>query len=87
MFEEALSQLLKQVGKQNSDLAKEGKSVGWKVVVAAAMRQKTTVTNRWLGENLHLGNMYEVSRKISQWLRHPEMKLARKLSVAPNPKV
>ena len=73
LFETVLGQLLKKVGKQKSDLAKEGKSIGWKVDLAAAMKQQTTVTNRWLGENLHLGNMYEVSRKISDWLRHPEM--------------
>jgi len=87
LFETVLAQLLKKVGKQKSDLAKEGKSIGWKVALAAAMKQQTTVTNRWLGENLHLGNMYEVSRKTSDWLRHPEMKLVRKLLLAPNPKI
>jgi hypothetical protein len=33
------------------------------------LKAQTTVTNRWLAETLHLGNMYEVSRKVSAWLR------------------
>jgi len=24
-------------------------------------------TNRWLGYSLHMGNMYEVSRKVGAW--------------------
>ena len=82
LFDETLTQLLQKVGKRKSDLAEEGKSVSWKVAVGAAMKQKTTVTNRWLGENLHLGNMHEVSRKISRWLRWPEGNFVRKLSLS-----
>jgi hypothetical protein len=33
--------------------------------MAAALKERTTVTNRWLSETLHLGNKHEVSRKVS----------------------
>jgi hypothetical protein len=37
--------------------------------LAAALKEQTTVTNRWLGEALHLGNLHEVSRKVAAWTR------------------
>jgi len=63
----------------------EDEPAPWKVAMGAAMEQKSTATNRWLSENLYLGNLHEVSRKISRWLRAPDRGLARKLSIAPNP--
>ena len=44
------------------------------------------MTNRWLGAALHLGNLYEVSRKVAAWMRAPEPGLAKKLQLTPNPK-
>jgi len=37
------------------------------------------VTNRWLATNLHMGNLHEVSRKVSAWARQPDAKLLKKL--------
>jgi len=47
--------------------------------VAAALKRRTTVTNRWLGTALHLGNLYEVSRKVAAWTRDPDLALVKKL--------
>jgi len=85
LLDETLDRLLARLGKQRAELAKEGKSVSWKVAIGAAMKQKSTATNRWLSENLYLGNLHEVSRKINHWLRAPDRVLARKLSITPNP--
>jgi hypothetical protein len=40
--------------------------------VAAALKAQTTVTNRWLGSTLHMGSLYEVSRKVTAWMRWNE---------------
>ena len=84
--QEALAQALKRVGKRHEDLRCEGKSAPWKVAVASALKKRTTATNRWLGENLHLGTLHEVSRKVSAWARQPDGELARKLDLNTNHK-
>jgi hypothetical protein len=38
------------------------------------------VTNRWLATTLHLGNLHEVSRKVSAWTRQPDPDLAARLA-------
>jgi putative transposase len=73
LWEDELTRLLHQVGKQRSDLIREGKSVRWKLVVASALKGRTTVTNRWLSETMRMGNLHEVSRKVSAWLRTPDV--------------
>jgi hypothetical protein len=37
------------------------------------------VTNRWLAENMHMGSLHEVSRKVSAWTKHPDAELENKL--------
>jgi putative transposase len=86
MLEDALTQLLGKVNKQRSDLLREGKSVPWKLALAAAMKAQTVATNRWLGEHLHMGNMHEVSRKVSAWSNQPDTALVKKRQWTPNPK-
>jgi len=84
--QDALALALRQVGKRREDLAREGKSAPWKLAVAAALKNRTTATNRWLGENLHLGALHEVSRKVSAWAKQPDPALTRKLPNATNHK-
>ena len=72
--------LLKRVGHSTADLAITGKSVPWKLAVAAGLKARTTVTNRWLAQNLHMGNIHEVSRKIAAWTREPDPVLFRKIN-------
>jgi hypothetical protein len=38
-----------------------GKSAGWKLALAAALKSRTTATNRWLSTALYFHNLYEVS--------------------------
>jgi REP element-mobilizing transposase RayT len=72
LWDDELTRLLDKAGKRRSDLIREGKSVTWKLAMAAALKERTTVTNRWLSETLHLGNRHEVSRKVSAWSREQD---------------
>lgn len=85
--QQRLDQLLQQLGRTRADLAQAGKSESWKVALGAALKTRTTATNRWLSENLKLGNLHEVSRKVNAWQRAPDARLARILGFSPNPKV
>ena len=86
VWHELLDQLLKKLKRSPADLTNEGKSVAWKLAVAATLKSRTTVTNRWLSVNLHLGNLHEVSRKVAAWSREPDVALQRRLALTPNPK-
>lgn len=79
ILEDVLTEMLGKLNKQRGDLLREGKSVPWKLALAAAMKAKTVATNRWLGEQLHMGNMHEVSRKVSAWSAEPDARLMEKL--------
>lgn len=85
--QDALGAALQCLGKTRADLIRESKSVPWKVALAAALKSRTTATNRWLGENLNLGVLHEVSRKISRWNKQPDPVLNRKLRCTTNHKV
>lgn len=69
MRQDALAAVLREVGKKREDLVREGKSEPWKIEIAAELRATTTATNRWLGENLNLGVLHEVSRKLNARLK------------------
>ncbi len=69
MRQDALAAALRKAGKKREDLVRDGKSVPWKVELAAELRTTTTATNRWLGENLNLGALHEVSRKLNARLK------------------
>ncbi len=86
VWEAALRQLLARLGRTEANLGEAGKSVDWKIAVAAALKKRTTVTNRWLASTLQMGNLYEVSRKVAAWTRDPDPDLAMKLQWTPNPK-
>jgi hypothetical protein len=85
--QDALATALRQVGKRREDLFRAGKSEPWKIAVAAALKLRTTATNRWLGANLKLGTLHEVSRKVGIWTRQPDDELRRKLKLSTNHKV
>lgn len=80
VWQETMEQLLRKLGRSKKALAQEGKSADWKLALAAALKSRTTVTNRWLGTALQMGNLYEVSRKVAAWIRQPDVALAKKLS-------
>ncbi len=68
----ALGQELHRRRRSCDDLQSGGKSADWKLQLAAALKARTTVTNRWLGTHLHLGARDEVSRKLNARLRRIE---------------
>ena len=69
IWEQELAEQLRQASIAETQLARTAKSAEWKVALAAAMRARTTVTNSWLAEHLHMGSMHEVSRQVSRWNR------------------
>jgi REP element-mobilizing transposase RayT len=79
LWQEELTGLLRQFRRTPTDLAQERKSAGWKAALAATMKARTTVTNRWLGAALNMGGLHEVSRRVSAWNRQPDPELQRKL--------
>jgi ribonucleotide monophosphatase NagD (HAD superfamily) len=66
---ELLDRLLKEAKRTRKDLHRSAKMADWKVALAAAMKERTTVTNRWLAEELHMGSLHEVSRRVTAWQR------------------
>ena len=66
---ECLARELGRIRRLPEELRTAGKSVEWKVQLAARLKAETTVTNRWLSPHLHLGALHEVSRKVRAWLR------------------
>ena len=62
-----------------------GKSAGWKLAPAAALKARSKATNRWLSTAAHFGNLHEVSRKVSASARAPDAALNRKFALTPNP--
>ena len=78
----SLARLLAKIGRRREEAVTAPKYDAWKLAVAAAMKASTTATNRWLFEQLHMGNLHEVSRRVSVWTRDPDAGLARKLGLS-----
>jgi len=78
-LQEELVALMRKLRRKPAALAVAGKSAAWKLAVATDLKDRTTVTNRWLATAMHLGNMHEVSRKVSAWARRPDSSLLKKL--------
>lgn len=69
LWQEELDVLLKKMRRTSADLGQAKKSADWKVALAAALKRRTTATNRWLGETLNMGGLHEVSRLVGAWNR------------------
>ncbi len=80
IWHEELAGMLRKLRRQPEELSQAGKSADWKLAIAATLKTRTTVTNRWLATTLHMGNLHEVSRKVSAWTRQPDAALRKKLS-------
>jgi REP element-mobilizing transposase RayT len=79
IWQETLLALLRKLRRGESELAMAEKSADWKLALAAELKERTTVTNRWLATTLHMGNLHEVSRKVAAWSRQPDPSLKKKL--------
>lgn len=64
-----LDRHLTRARKSRMDAAKDWKGAAWKIVIAAEMRRQTSVSNRWLAENLHMGAASSVSQYVSEYRR------------------
>ena len=86
IWQDAMRQLLAQLGRSEAELGTSGKSANWKIGIAAALKERTRATNRWLGKTLHLNGLYEVSRKMAAWIRDPEPSSIKRLNTTTNHK-
>lgn len=66
--EAELEKLLHAAGKSEADARDDFYSAPWKVAIAAALRQTTTASNRWIAEKLHMGAPNSVSQYLSRRL-------------------
>jgi putative transposase len=78
----ALTQGLKAAGKSLEAAKIDPKSAGWKLAVAAWLKQSTQADNRWLSTNLHLGAPAAFSRNLTIFRRNlkPKNKLWKTLT-------
>jgi len=61
-----LAKLLHADGKSDADARDDFYSAPWKVAIAAALRQTTSASNRWIAEKLHMGAPNSVSQYLSR---------------------
>jgi len=73
--ERALIQRLELLGLSKEDLERLPKGAAEKVVLAWWVRQRTTVTLRWVGERLGMGHYSRVSQAVSRMRRRPGRRL------------
>ena len=86
VWQQWVDKLLRRLKRTPQDLVDAPKSAEWKRAIATVMKAKTTATNRWLGETLHMGSLHEVSRQVSAWSREPNVKLLQRLRYTTNHK-
>ena len=55
-WELELARLMHKTGRTPAQSAQARKGAPWKIALAAAMRRKTTASNRWLSDALHMGS-------------------------------
>ena len=68
-WEKLLFESLVTLGKTEEDISNDKKSVEWKSALAWWMKKGSSVTNRWLGENLNMGAPSAVSRLAGTFAR------------------
>jgi len=60
-----LQEGLSCLGKKERELACDRKLAHWKVVLASWIKLQCGVSNRWFSENLHMGNIYGISKAVA----------------------
>ena len=66
-WDEQLEMLLNRLGKTSKDAFADKKGVDWKCAIGLEMKQTSSVTNRYLSENLHMGTIYTTSMNIEKY--------------------
>jgi len=69
-WEALLADGLSQLGLAASEAEPARKSAPWKIALAAWMKQKSQVTNRWLSDRLRMGTPVAVSHHVGRLRRH-----------------
>jgi putative transposase len=64
--ETLLEEGLRRLGKKEADLSSDRKLAPWKVVLAGWIKRHCAVTNRWFSETMHMGNIYSISKAVTQ---------------------
>jgi putative transposase len=64
--EALLEEGLRCLGKKDADLSSDRKLAPWKVVLAGWIKRHCAVTNRWFSETMHMGNIYGISKAVTQ---------------------
>jgi len=60
-----LQEGLNRLGKEERELASDRKLAHWKVVLASWIKLQCGLRNRWFSENMHMGNIYSISKAIA----------------------
>lgn len=81
-WREILVRCLRQLGKSKVMITADRKSAPWKVAIAAYLKQKSQVSNRWLCEQLSMGTPVAVSQLVGLARRQkgPATKLLHELT-------
>jgi putative transposase len=61
-----LEEGLRRLGKKDADLSSDRRLAPWKVVLAGWIKRHCAVPNRWFREIMHMGNIYGISKAITQ---------------------
>lgn len=64
-WESELAALLRKARKSRKEIGAAAKSAPWKVRIAREMKRRTTATNPWLAEELHMGHPSRVCNLIN----------------------
>ncbi len=67
-----LSHGLSILGKTQEDILVSRKGSEWKVVLASWIKSRCGVSNQWLGDHLHMGSPYYVSRLVCEENKRPK---------------
>lgn len=65
-WEDVLGQALRRQRKTSEDVASAPKGIGWKVEIAARLREECMASNTWIAKQLHMGHPRAVSALLSR---------------------
>ena len=68
--QDLLQEGLSRLDKGTEDVVSDLKLAAWKVVLASWIKLQCGVGNRWFSENLCMGNIYSLSKAVSDELNN-----------------
>ncbi len=67
IWRRCLERALSRMGKSGSEIMDSPKSVEWKIMIAAALRRRTSATNVWIARELNMGVAQSVSLHVGRF--------------------